>query len=328
MPEGTPSVCHIGHAELRVTNLEESIDFFTRLIGLTLTDRTEERAYLRAWQDWDHHTLALVQSDVSGLDHCGWRVQSEQELDRFAAHLDAYGTQHWWTEPGAEPGQGRGLRFNSASGAPFELYASMEHYEAPSELRSPLPSHPQLFPTRIAPRRFDHINFFVDDVQLEQEWLTNTLGIHHRYFMERDDGTRVGSWLSRTAVTHEIALARNPTPTGSMLNHVAYYLDAPDDVLRMASMLAENSVQIEWGPGRHATSGATFLYFFEPSGNRVELWTGDHLIFEPDWEPLRWGEDTMGLGLELWGSKPPDSFFTYGTGLPGASHTAGSSGLR
>lgn len=310
------AISHIGHAELRVVDLEASTEFFTTLLGLYVTSRTEDRVYLRAWNDWDHHTLTLVHGPTSGLAHCGWRVESEADLASFATRLGELGIPCRSLDAGAEPGQGRALRFATPSGLPLELYAGMAPYEAPPALRSPFPSHPQKRPLQASPRRFDHINFFVDDVAAEQQWLTDHLGIHHRYYMEGRDGTRVGSWLSRTNLTHEIALSRNGNQSGALLNHVAYYVDTPQELINAADVLGEHDANIEWGPGRHATSGAMFLYVFEPSGNRIELWTGGFLIFDPDWSPRKWDAATASRGLELWGSKPPaDTFYTYGTSL-------------
>ncbi len=53
------AVAHIGHAELGVTDLEASRRFFTETIGLSVSQEDEDRIFLRAWQDWDHHTLIL-----------------------------------------------------------------------------------------------------------------------------------------------------------------------------------------------------------------------------------------------------------------------------
>ena len=119
--------------------------------------------------------------------------------------------------------------------------------------------------------------------------------------------------MSRTNISHEIAMMRNKSQNGTHLHHVAYFLDSPDQLLRAATILADNGVQIEWGPGQHGTSGAIFLYCFDPDGNRVEVWTGGFLIFAPDWEPIKWDAEVSRFGLELWGSNPPESYFTYGT---------------
>jgi len=47
----------------------------------------------------------------------------------------------------------------------------------------------------------------------------------------------------------------------------AYYVDSPDQLLRAATLLADHGTTIERGPGMNGTSGAVFLYFFEPEGD-------------------------------------------------------------
>lgn len=184
------------------------------------------------------------------------------------------------------------------------------------KIQSQLPSHPSKYRSYgVSPRRFDHVNIMVDDVKKEQEWWTELLGIHHRYYIENAADVRLGSWLSRTNIAHEVAFMRNANQDGAKFHHLAYYLDSPDELIRAANIMAENGLKIEWGPGKHGTSGAQFIYVFEPSGHRVEIWTGGMLIFSPDWEPIQWTSEVGELGLEMWGSKPPETYFTYGTKL-------------
>ncbi|MGD9734297.1 MAG: VOC family protein [Solirubrobacterales bacterium] len=322
-------VAHIGHAELCVTDLEASREFFTDLMGLFVTEETDDRVYLRAWQDFDHHTLVLRRAAESGVEHIGWRVESEGELRRIGGRLRELGVEFSWSAGEAERGHGDSLRFLTPQGIPTELYWEVERFvEADPSMVSKLASHPQRYTGHgIAPRRFDHVNFLADDVAAEQQWLTEVLGIHHRYFVEADSGERLGSWLSRTNVSHEIALMRNESQSGTKLHHVGYYLESPTELIRAATILADAGIEIEWGPGQHGTSGAIFLYCFEPSGNRIEVWTGGFLIFAPDWEPIRWDPENGRLGLEMWGSKRPDTYFTYGTApvLTDAAATTGSS---
>src|SRR5919199_1013418 len=205
------AVAHLGHAEIRVTDLERSRWFFTEILGLYVTEENDERVYLRAWQDWDHHTLVLKKSDHAGVEHFGWRVEKPEDLGTYEKRLKEIGIDYRWIEDGEESGQGDGLRFLTPGGFPYELYWERE------------------------------------------------------LFVPKEGG-----------------------PEG-------------------------DGIEIEWGPGQHGTSGAIFLYFFEPSGNRVELWTGGFLIFAPDWEPIRWTPQVAQLGYELWGSDMPESYLTYGT---------------
>ncbi len=307
------SIAHIGHVEIGVTDLEKSVWFFTEVMGLFITAEQDDRVYLRAWQDFEHHTLILKKAEKSGLKHIGWRVSSESALKAFEKQFKDMGIEYKWVEGGNELGQGDAIQFRSPSGFPIELYWDMELYNNP-KTASKLPSHPMKYTGKgVAPRRFDHVNVLVNDVAKEQEWWTNLLGIHHRYYIQNEENVRLGSWLSRTNVSHELAIMRNSKQDGALFHHLAYYLDSPDELIRAANLMAENDIPIEWGPGKHGTSGAQFLYVIEPSGNRVEIWTGGFLIFAPDWKPIEWSPEAGPLGLNMWGSKAPESYFKYGT---------------
>ncbi len=320
------AIAHAGHAELRVTDLDASRAFFTDVFGLYVSDETDEQVYLRAWQDWDHHTLLLTQASESGLEHVAWRVQSAADLYAYEKRLKDLGVEFEWQEGGKELGHGDSIRFLTPSaGIPMELYWEVERFvETDSAMQSKLPSHPQRYTGKgVSPRRFDHTNFLIDDVQAEQEWMSANLGIRHNYYLTSREGMRLGSWLACNNLSHEIAMMRNKEQSGSRLHHVGYYVDAPDQMVRAATILMDHEVEIEWGPGAHGTSGAMFLYCFEPSGNRVEVWTGGFLLFAPDWEPIRWDPGTAAIGLEMWGSPMPESYLTYGTPLKAAAAALG-----
>jgi catechol 2,3-dioxygenase len=309
-------IAHIGHAELRVKDLEASREFFTDGLGLFVSEETDQQVFLRAWQDWDHHTLVLTRAPESGLGHVAWRVEGPEDLPEFERRLKGLGVEVEWLE--GSTGHGDSLRFRSPqAGVPLELYWEVQRFRNQDPAyESRLPSHPQRYTGRgVAPRRFDHTNFLVNDVRRSQEWFTDVLGIRHNYYVVGGDDTRLGSWMARTNLSHEIAFMRNRLQDGNRLHHVAYYLDSADHLLRGATLLADAGYRIEWGPGAHGTSGAIFLYAFEPSGHRVEVWTGGFLLFAPDWEPIRWDPENAALALELWGSPAPDTYFARGTPL-------------
>ncbi|WP_054706167.1 VOC family protein [Bacillus sp. JCM 19041] len=309
------TVAHLGHVEISVTNFEKSLWFYTEVLGLALTETDGNRAYLRAWQDFDHHTLVLQAAETSEVNRIGWRVTSKESLELFERLLTEMNIDFNWVDGGKKKALGDVIHFQSPAGIPVELYWEKERFVAKdASMMSKLPSHPSKYTGKgVSPRRFDHVNLMVNDVQKEQQWWTKLLGIHHRYFIQNEEDVRLGSWLSRTNIAHEIALMRNANQTGSSFHHLAYYLDSPDELIRAANLMAENGIQIEWGPGKHGTSGAQFIYVFEPSGHRVEIWTGGFLIFSPDWEAIEWPAEVGKLGLEMWGSKPPETYFTYGT---------------
>src|ERR1700712_3831462 len=84
-------ITHLGHAELLVTDLAASRAFFVDIRGLQVSEEREGSVFLRAWQDWDHHTLQLTEAPESGLAHLGWRVPSKADADEIRTALDAKG---------------------------------------------------------------------------------------------------------------------------------------------------------------------------------------------------------------------------------------------
>ncbi|QGS68080.1 hypothetical protein CV093_03815 [Oceanobacillus sp. 143] len=81
------TVAHLGHVEISVTKFEESLWFYREVMGLEVTEIEGDRAYLRAWQDFDHHTLVLKAADVSEVNRVGWRVSAKETLELFEKQL-------------------------------------------------------------------------------------------------------------------------------------------------------------------------------------------------------------------------------------------------
>ncbi|MCW3039730.1 MAG: hypothetical protein JWM31_1635 [Solirubrobacterales bacterium] len=302
-------ITHLGHAELLVTDLAASRAFFVDIMGLQVSEERDDAVFLRAWQDWDFHTLQLTQAPESGLAHLGWRTPTQADADEIKGRLEGLGIAVESRAAADNEGHGDSYRFTTPGGLPFELYWEVDAYQATGDQVSRMASHPSRIPLKgAAPRRFDHVTFIANDVVAEQEFLTEVLGIRHNYFVKAADGVRWGSWLSCNNVSHETAVTRNAQQTGGLLHHIAYYADTVDEVTKAATILVDHGFELEWGPGKHGTSGATFLYFREPSGNRVEIWTGGMLIFDPDWKAIEWGPEIGHLGNSMWGTPLPPSF--------------------
>ena len=73
------------------------------------------------------------------------------------------------------------------------------------------------------------------------------------------------------AVHHSIALFPS---THAGVQHVNHQVAGVDDVMRAYYFLRERGVRIVFGPGRHPTSSAIFLYFEGPDGMVYEYSTG------------------------------------------------------
>jgi 2,3-dihydroxy-p-cumate/2,3-dihydroxybenzoate 3,4-dioxygenase len=103
-----------------------------------------------------------------------------------------------------------------------------------------------------------------------------------------------------SAIHHTIALVR---ATHAGIQHVNHQVQTSDDVLRSYYFLSERRVPIVFGPGRHPTSGARFLYFRGPDGMVFEYSVGvDEVADDANHQPRQFGFEPSSLCM--WGSKP------------------------
>ena len=73
-------VLRIGRVELKVLDLEKSVDYYTNIIGLEETGRMGNSVYLKAWDEFDHHSVILTKSNSAGLAHVAFKVENLDDL--------------------------------------------------------------------------------------------------------------------------------------------------------------------------------------------------------------------------------------------------------
>lgn len=307
-------ISNLSHVQLRTPKLEESTRFFTDVLGMVVSERDEEFVYLRCFGDYMHHALVLRADPTPGLDHVAYRLEAPEDLSDFAARLREAGHEVTEVPAGTERGQGDAIRFEDLDGHPFELFHDFER--AAPQHRSLLRNQPEAFPYKgVGARRIDHINLFTPDVGAERAFLESQLGFKLREGVQMGDGAEIGAWMSVTVNVHDIALTldRSENPKRGRLHHVAFYVDSREQMLQGADLMSELGVNIEAGPAKHGITQAFFMYVIEPGGNRIELFSGGYQIFEPDWQPVIWGEEDFERAIIWWGARLPQSYLEYGT---------------
>ncbi|MEE3046782.1 MAG: catechol 2,3-dioxygenase [Pseudomonadota bacterium] len=312
MSEPCFDVAHLGHVELLTNKFEESLDFFVNVYGLTESGRDENSVYLRAWDDYEFHSLKLTKSDTTGVGHIGYRASSEAALMRRVKVIEEMGCGIGWVD--GDMGHGRAYRFTDPDGHLFELYYDTVKYQAPESERPALKNIAQRYHGRgVAVRRIDHLNLLATNVEAIRDFMQKALGSRVTEQIMLDNGVLAGCWFTVNNKTYDIAYTKDATGTPGRFHHVTYALDQREDVLRAADIFLENNVFIETGPHKHAVQGTFFLYVYEPAGNRVEVCNaGARLILQPDWETVTWTESDRKKG-QAWGLKTISSFHTHGT---------------
>jgi catechol 2,3-dioxygenase len=273
--------------------------------------REGESVYLRGWGEYQRYGLKLTASDLPGLGHVAIRACSQAALERRVAAIEAAGLGIGWIE--GDVGHGPAYRFKDPDGHAFELYYESERYVAPDHLKPALKNVPQRYVGRgAAVKRFDHVNVLCRDVAANRRFATEELGFRLYEQIVLDDGTESGAWMSLTIAAHELIYVADHAGLSGRLHHLAFFVDTREEVLRAADLMLDAEVPIEAAPSKHAVAQGMFLYVYEPGGNRVEVTTGTHFVYDPDYEPVTWTEAERARG-QAWGAKTIETFHTYGT---------------
>jgi catechol 2,3-dioxygenase len=313
MAEPCFDVAHLGHVEVYSDKFDASLDFFTRVYGLKLSALEGDSAYLRAWDDYEFHTLKLTKHHTTGVGHVAYRCSSPEALERRVAAIEASRFRSLGRVDG-DKGHGRAYRFEDPFGHVFELYWDTVRYQPNEADRPALKNMSSRFHAQGAcPRRLDHLNLLADDITEFRDFMVTCLGSRVTELIQLDNGRIGGGWFTVNNKSYDLACTEEHGGGAGRFHHVTYATDQREDILRAADIFLENGVHIETGPHKHAIQGTFFLYVWEPAGNRVELANaGARLILQPDWETVVWTEAERRKG-QAWGLKTIETFHTHGT---------------
>ncbi len=299
-------ILRLSHLELRVPDLELATAYYTEVLGLVEVGRDENRVYLKCWDEDDHHSLVLLDHPISGLEHLSFKVEGEDDLEVLEAAAARHGcpVRHVLTEE--EAGQGRAIRVQAPSGHEVELVHSMAKTGSLLPKVNPPPEPAGLL--GIHPPRLDHAHVTAEDVGRATGFFTDALGFRVTERLVRNGGSLLGSWMERSHTANDLAITRGP---GGGLHHFAFWVDDWDQIRRTADVLAYNGVHIEAGPTRHGITRSLAIHFFDPFGNRNEVFTGGYRT-DPDHEPTTWTEDEIGRAFFHYTGRLDPRFLTVG----------------
>jgi catechol 2,3-dioxygenase len=292
-------IVRAAHVEFLVTDLERSKEFYVDTLGFVETSSDRSHIYLRGLEDRFHHCLVLTKAEKPAIGHMAFRVREEDHLEKISKLFSDAKLPVKWLKPQEEPGQGRAFRAQDPLGFPVEFFKEMD---AAEWMLQRFDEH-----RRAKIQRIDHFNVLVPNVSEASKWYVEKLGFLCSEFTETDEKEIWATWLRRKPTVHDIAIM---TGAGPRLHHVGFSVSEKDDILDCADILASQGYieNMERGPGRHGISNAFFLYLRDPDGHRIELYTGDYLSADPDWEPLKWNLNDP-QRQTFWGAPAPEKWF-------------------
>lgn len=294
-------VLKISHVEFEVKDLARMTEFYSEVMGLTVTDRDSRMAYLSTAVD--HHSIILRQG-TSGTHMTKLAFQvAPADADELVAHLQSKGAAAE-VRTNSQPSIDQVVRTRNADGTAIELYSNFE----PS-------NHPYTF-RGVNPVKLSHVAALAPDPRKSMAFYTDVLG-----FRLSDSAQDFFFFLRCGADHHTINLLAGDY---AGLQHFAFELSDMSHMQAACDEFYRRKVDVMWGPVRHGIGHNIATYIRDPEGQIVEVCTeldrmsNEELgYFDPrpyhddrPQRPKRW--DDPRLAGALWGQFPPPPGFGAG----------------
>ena len=299
-----------GLVQLRVLDLDKTLSFYTDVLGLDEVGRTADgRVMLKAFDEFDHHSLTLRLADEAGLDFVAFKVGSPETLDKIKEKTIAFG--YAVEEKAAncdQPGFGKRISFKISTGHTFEVYCDVDLAAKGPQIKNPdIWSTP---PRGMKAQRMDHFLLYGPNIAEAERFCREVFGMFVPEVCNNPDGSRLASWITSSNKPHDLAFVEYPQP--GKIHHLGFFLQEWRDVGDAADLIAINHLKLDIGPTRHAITRGHSIYFWEPSGNRIEVYAGGYTAY-PDNPQRVWDASQLGRGLFYFSGEVIPSFLSIVT---------------
>lgn len=283
-----------GFVQLRVLGMDDALRHYCDHMGLDkVGEEADGRVYLRASDEFDRHSVILREADQAGMDFMGWKVHGDATLSELADKLAGAGHEVETVPAGEQPGVGRRIRIVVPTGHTMDFYADMERSE-----QGPMTDNPDIWrnqPKGMRIIRFDHCLLYGPDIEGVHQLFTEILDFELTEQVIAEDGkTPVAVFYTCSNKAHDIAFVRHEQP--DKFHHASFLLDTWEDVGNAADIMTRHDIPVDIGPTRHGITRGQTIYFWDPSGNRNEVFRGGYHHYPGD--PVReWSETQLGKAI-------------------------------
>lgn len=302
----------MGEVAIRVLDMGEAREHYGKRMGLheVMTD-ADGQVYFKAWDEHDHHCLVLREAESSGMDYFAFKVFDDATLDELEPRIRAFGLQVEHIEAGVYPKSGRRLQFTLPSGHVMQLYAHKEQTGNSLPLLNPgvMPDEGVIRGFRI--NRLDHALLGGVNIDASARLFTEVFGFDlSERLIDAEGGQSLALFLSCSTKPHDIAFVLQPTP--GRFHHVSFLLESVTDVIHAADLIGKYRIPVDVGPNRHGVTRGATIYFFDPSGNRNEVFSGGY-IYYPDRPTITWWDVELGPAIFYHDRKLNEAFLSVFT---------------
>ncbi len=86
----------LSHVLVFTPDIGRAVDFYSNIVGLRLSDRSDRVAFMHAIHGSDHHIIAFAESPAPGLHHCSWDMRGIDDIGLGAMHMAGNGYAKGW----------------------------------------------------------------------------------------------------------------------------------------------------------------------------------------------------------------------------------------
>jgi catechol 2,3-dioxygenase-like lactoylglutathione lyase family enzyme len=290
-----------GHSTLTTPDIERMIDYFTRIVGLSLAARDKERAILATKSGLE--AIVLERGSAVESPRLSFQVAPGSDLGELSSRLKKAGItsekRHDIT-----PGIGEAIAFKDPKGTTLEVFSDFSFAPEDSNFNG------------IMPLKFGHIAYHCPDVQGVVKFYCDVLG-----FRVSDWRSDFFAFLRCSRDHHTVNFLRNPATS---IHHLAFEVRDWSDIKRACDLLARSNIKLTWGPIRHLIGHNIAIYHKNPDGVTIEFFCDIDQMFDEElgfFEPRPWHLDRP-QRPKVWGDDTPANWWGPMSHGPGHSEPA------
>ncbi len=272
----------ITYCRLGTKDLESAEWFAVNILGLEVAERRKSALYFKS--DSRAHTLCYFEGDPAD-QATAFELGSYADIDAAAQTLDQLGYK---------------VHRGSAAECSSRMVRDFIRFRDPTGNVIEFVWRPEMSGRRYHGTRdagitgFSHVGLCTTDPERDEAFWTQVCNARVSDHIGEAPLMRINE------IHHTIALFPF---TGPGIQHINHQVEGTADIQRSLNLIREKKVNITFGPGRHPTSSAQFLYFSGPDGMTFEYSTGVCEIHdEPAWRDRQFPFEPTGFCQ--WGSKP------------------------
>ena len=158
----------IAHASYEMPDLDKQTEYYTEILGLTLTAKDKDAVYLA--NTVDHHSVVLLKGDAAQCTRVGFQIGPNDDLNEFENQVKAHGVKTQ-RKKDPEPTIADMLSFEDPKGTQIEVFKRPEFAG-------------QRFTTKgVVPHKLGHVAFHCADVKAVARFYIDVLGFRESDWM-------------------------------------------------------------------------------------------------------------------------------------------------